>query len=431
MKILLITTTYPTPALPRQGAFNRTLVESLRARHEVRVIAPVPWTKSISFSIRNNEFGTLYPVYFYPPKLLREQYHYFYWLSIRSALNRLGKEFTPDAVLGYWLHPDGAAAVRAAKRYRVPSIVMSGGSDLRLLPRQRGRRMSVARVLENADRLIVFSQDLAAQAQLLGMSPQKIDVVYRGVDRNCFSVQDRGVAREACGLPNEALVFFWAGRFEAVKNPKLLLNACQVWKRKWGNRLRVVMAGDGPLRHQLHQLRQQLRLDENVVFTGNLTQGKLAEYYNAADLTVLTSHSEGIPNVLLESIACGTPFVATKVGGVAEIATPGVDHLVSPDDEDALAAAVIEQVQHPRTGQRRFVPTDLAGMADQFDASLARGLSPGESEDLIADEPEKSKPQPHRNLVTEESESKGIRISAANEWIDRTSNVRDVARESV
>ncbi len=376
MKILLITTTYPTPRRPRQGAFNRVMVEAISARHDVRVIAPVawtqvPWTRS-PFSKPSGSGGKdpLHPIFFYPPKILREQYHHFYWLSIRASLWRLEQQFTPDLVLGYWLHPDGDAAVRAAARYGVPAIVMSGGTDLRLLPRQPRRCGAIKRVLVNADRLIVFGRELAAQAHQLGVPANKVDIIYRGVNRECFYSMDQTETRKTCRLASDSVVIFWAGRFEQIKNPTLLLQAAVRWKHQWGDRLRVIMAGDGPLRGHLHQLRRQLDLEQSVQFAGNLKQSELALRYNAADVTVLTSHSEGVPNVLLESIACGTPFVATDVGGVSEIADRQLDRLVSPADVNELAGAVIDSIHHRSLARRAFVPSDLAEMADRFDAAI-------------------------------------------------------------
>ncbi len=152
----------------------------------------------------------------------------------------------------------------------------------------------------------------------------------------------------------------------------MLLQAAVHWKRAWGERLRVIVAGDGPLRNRLYRLRTQLGLENAVLFAGNLSQRELALRYNAADVTVLTSHSEGTPNVLLESLACGTPFVATDVGGVSEIMTSGMDRLVPAGDATALAAAVGQFMQTAPSGHRGFVPTDLDGMADQIDAVIAR-----------------------------------------------------------
>lgn len=382
MNILLITNTFPTPSRPRQGAFNQVLASALSSRHDMRVIAPIPWTQlpwSPWMRRRNVAAeGTpaMHPTYYYPPGMLRTHHHHFYWRSVVGSIKRLEREFRPDVVLGYFLHPDGAAAVRTAEHFRVPSIMISGGSDLKLLPNQPGRRTAVMRVLQRADRLVVVSRELAGHAIGLGAAESKIDVVYRGIDRACFHPRDRAVARGTCGFDADAIVVLWAGRFEEVKHPAMLLYAALRWRSLWRNRLRVIMAGDGSLRHRLVQLRSQLGLSDTVEFVGDLTQHDLALRYNAADVTVVTSHSEGIPNVLLESIACGTPFVATDVGGISEIATPGIDRLVQDGDVEGLADAVVQQVQSGSASQRRaFVPSDSAGMAAQIEAVIEHAIS--------------------------------------------------------
>ncbi len=318
-----------------------------------------------------------HPIYFYPPKILREYYHWFYWQAIRSSIKCLERHFVPDLVMGYWLHPDGAAAVRAAKHFGVPSIVMSGGTDLRLLPQKPKRCRAILRVLDDADRLIVFSRELASQAESHGISRDKIDVVYRGIDRECFFPANKGISRTNCNLPQDGPVIFWAGRLEPVKNPSMLLHAAAEWKRSWDGRFHVVLAGDGPLRNQLHRLRSELQLETCIHFVGNLPQSKLAQYYNAADVTVLTSHSEGIPNVLLESIACETPFVATRVGGIPEIASIEMDRLVPAGDVNAFAQAVVQSIDTPPRGHRTFVPCDPVAMASQIQAviDLCKGNS--------------------------------------------------------
>lgn len=374
MKILLITTTYPTPVRPHQGAFNRTLVAALRADHDVRVIAPIPWTQSLRLQTGPSECGqTFHPLYFYPPKIVRHQYHRFYWWSIRALLDRLASSFSPDLVMGYWLHPDGAAAVRAAQHLRAPCAVMSGGTDLKWLPGNARRRRALVRVIHQAARLIVFSRDLAREAHRLGVHPDKVQVVYRGVDRKYFHPTNQAESRGACGLPADGVIVLWAGRFEPVKNPALLLRAAIRWRREWGSRLCVIMAGSGSLQRQMQQLRKRMDLQDTVRFVGDVTQNELARYFNAADVTVVTSHSEGIPNVLLESIACGTPFVATDVGGIAEIACSNTDRLVPAGDAEALAESVIERVESGSVERRGFVPPDLATMTSQLIGEQAAG----------------------------------------------------------
>ncbi len=375
MRILFISTTYPTPTRPRQGAFNQVLVHSLRHRNEVQVVAPIPWTQwHEPRSPDVLEELVHHPIYFYPPKFLRAHYAAMYWQSIRRTIQQVGQDFKPDVVLGYFLHPDGYAANIAARHFGVASVVMSGGTDLRLLTKSASRKARIQQTLSQANRLIVVSRELAERAKSLGIQEAKIDVVYRGIDRNCFQPMRRDCARRHCQIPDEAVVILWVGRLEPVKNPALLLAAALRWQQRWNRRLQIKMIGDGALRRELIQRSWKLGLQDVFELLPPMNQQQLARYYNAANATVLTSRSEGIPNVLLESIACNTPLVATNVGGVAEIASPEIDYLVPSEDADSLAEAVIACVEQPSAQSRVFVPYDQLSMAAAVEQALQRAI---------------------------------------------------------
>ena len=138
------------------------------------------------------------------------------------------------------------------------------------------------------------------------------------------------------------------------KGLDVLVDACARLPR--GLDFSLYLAGDGPLRGELTERARRAGLAQRIVFAGTVPHDALPDWFRAADVTVLPSRSEGVPNVLLESIACGTPFVASDVGGVAEIADLRADRLTPAGDADALAAAIVEVLSQPSTGPRRFVP---------------------------------------------------------------------------
>ena len=132
--------------------------------------------------------------------------------------------------------------------------------------------------------------------------------------------------------------------------------------------LRLYLIGDGPLRRNLETKVVEKALTQHVLFTGRVAHRGLPDYYRAADVTVLPSHWEGMPNTLLESQACGTPFVASAVGAIPQLANHGVDELVAPGDRQQLAAAIATCLQ--RTPERHRTATCSAGgweeMADRL-----------------------------------------------------------------
>jgi glycosyltransferase involved in cell wall biosynthesis len=349
MNLLFISNVYPTPVAPTKGVFNSSLARALAAGHRVRVIAPVPWTEELVRSRRGlfpparaeirDGVPVYYPRYYYPPRVLRSAYGWFYWRSIRRVARELIGAERPDVVLTFWAHPDGEAAVRAARECGAPVVSLVGGSDVLMLTRHAGRRARVANVLRSSDAVVAVSRDLAVKIQALGVAPEKVSVWSRGIDSSIFCPGSRAAARERLGMPPDVPALLWVGRMVPVKGLDVLLTACADLQKR-GTDFHLYLVGGGELRRSLEQRARAQNLTARVSFVGERRHAELADWYRAADLTLLPSLSEGVPNVLRESLACGTPFVASRVGGIPEIATEPWAHLVPPGDPAALAGAV-------------------------------------------------------------------------------------------
>jgi glycosyltransferase involved in cell wall biosynthesis len=383
MRILLFTNNFPSPWQPTRGTFNFELARALAASHELRVVAPVSWvdeyraasTRSATVvrrTERRNGMTVYYPRYYYTPKVGRRWYHEFLWRSVRLTLRRDLSGFRPEAVLGYWTHPDGTVAVRYAREIDARAFVMVGGSDLLLSTPGSVRRRLVCRTLNAADGVIPVSKDLERHVLTCGVPPDRVHVVYRGVDRGRFFPGDRVEARSKLGLATDIPVFLWVGRMVPVKGVDVLLQAVARVQRLT-NRFALALVGDGPERRRLEQLGAMLGLGEVVRWIGSVSHGDLPDWYRAADWCILSSHSEGVPNVLIEARACGTPFVAPGVGGVDELAIAGVDRVVVPDDPIALAKNVTDCLVHPAVNRDWLAAqaTDVAIAAQRVAALLA------------------------------------------------------------
>jgi glycosyltransferase involved in cell wall biosynthesis len=119
----------------------------------------------------------------------------------------------------------------------------------------------------------------------------------------------------------------------------VLIDACEQLKKR-GMTFRCYIVGAGEMRPSLEAQIKLLGLGEQVKLVGSKPHRELPTWFRAADVFVLPSYSEGIPNVLLEAVACGTRYVASRVGGIPEIAHLGMGWLVPPGDVDALAAGI-------------------------------------------------------------------------------------------
>ena len=199
---------------------------------------------------------------------------------------------------------------------------MVGGSDILVLANEPSRRPGIRKTLDEADAVVTVSNDLHAHIRDLGIADDKIHVVRRGVDDTIFYPGESTQARKALGLPHDKQIGLFVGRLVDVKGLKYLLSAMAESNGTESicpEQFQLFLVGDGPLRQPLERQAQKLNIASRVHFLGKLPHSQLGTWYRAADVTLLPSLSEGIPNVLLESLACGTPFVASDVGGISEI----------------------------------------------------------------------------------------------------------------
>jgi glycosyltransferase involved in cell wall biosynthesis len=276
--------------------------------------------------------------------MLRSHYGWFLWHSIRPVMLKEVHKFAPDVVLAGWIHPDGECALRMAALVDVPCVMRTGGSDVLMLAQNSSRRQRICAVLERADAVICVSNHLMRAIVDLGVSSSSVYVVRNGVDRTLFVPGNRGVARKRLNLPADAAVVLWVGRMDPIKGLDVLIDACGAVIRTEPN-FCLCLVGDGPLRTHLWNRVVSEGLERHVRLVGSMAQETLADWYRAADLTVLPSYSEGLPNVLVESRSCGTPFVASDVGGVSEIVDSRLDRLVPPGDARMLGEAILESLR--------------------------------------------------------------------------------------
>jgi len=181
----------------------------------------------------------------------------------------------------------------------------------------------------------------------LGIDPAKILLGRNGVDLAKFRLGDRDAARRRLGFTGTTLLS--VGNLIPLKGHDLAIRALASLPEA-----RLAIVGGGPERANLERLAVRLGLGDRVRFFGRVPHDALPEIYLAADALLLLSTSEGLANVLIEAMACGTPVIATPVGGTPEVVTsPAVGELVAERNPAAAAAAIAKVVE--RGADRRAV----------------------------------------------------------------------------
>jgi glycosyltransferase involved in cell wall biosynthesis len=233
------------------------------------------------------------------------------------------------------------------------------------------RRAAVVSTVSHAFARLVISE--------LGVSPWKVEIAPPGVDLHRFAPGDRVAARERMGVPPGSRVVVTARRLVDRVGVDLLLDAwrsvvCAVDDPS----LVLLIAGDGPRRRDLEQQAAALGIARSVRFLGRIDDDELPALYCAADLAVVPSRAlEGFGLVVLEALACGTPVIATQVGGLPEVLEPlGEQLVVAPNAAaigEALAAALGGHLEMPTAGACR-AHAERYDWASAADAAIAQYL---------------------------------------------------------
>lgn len=349
LSILTATTLFPNPVQRAHGVFVETRLRHLLASGEVtaHVLAPIPWLPPM---VRYSSYGPLqtvpsreqrngliveHPRYLVVPKFGMTLTPLTLYRAMRKrfvALLKEGHRF--DLIDAHYFYPDGVAAVRLAREFNLPVTVTARGTDLNLIPEFPAPRKMILDAAAKADGMITVCQALKDTLIEMGVADERVTVLRNGVDLELFRPVDRAAARSALGLSRRTLAS--VGLLIDRKGHHHIIRAL---KDLPDNDL--LIAGDGPDRRALERLVVEEGVADRVRFLGSVDQNRLREIYNAVDALVLASSREGWANVLLESMACGTPVVASAVWGTPEVvARPEAGVLMPSLDPQGVAEGV-------------------------------------------------------------------------------------------
>lgn len=344
-RVAVVTRYFPSSGEPAQG---RSLYETLRVlgrRAEVRVFYPnaaypkILQPRSRTYARLNLDFrppGVSVHYFNYPalPLISRPLNG---WMAARTLLPHV-RAFAPDVVFGCFLYPEGYAALRIGKALGVPVAAMSIGSDLNRIGDSLSERRTRT-VLREADAIVTVSDDLRRTAVAKGAQEARTRAILNGCNLEVFRPGDRGQARERLGIDASAEVVVYVGRMDLKKGLRELVEAVAALHRRRPH-LHCYLVGKGPDRPAIEEAMRANGAGGFVHLVPGCAFEEVSAWMTAADAVTLPSYMEGCPNVILESLACGRPVVATNVGGIPEILDDSCGRLVPARDSAKLAEAL-------------------------------------------------------------------------------------------
>jgi len=359
IKTLLFSTLFPSAARPVHGIFVETRLRELLKSGEIetKVVAPVPW-----FPFNHKIFGeygqfaatprcehrngidVYHPRYFLPPKIgMNIAPHTLARAALPIIRKIIADGFDFDLIDAHYYYPDGVAANFIAQRLGKPFVVTARGTDLNLIPRHAYPRKLILQTAEAAKASIGVCRALMETLADLGAEPDKLKVFRNGVDLVKFQPEDRDQARSRLRITAPTILLS-VGHLVERKGHHIAIEAMPMLPAD----VQLVIVGAGPERLALETLAKQLNVQDRVRFTGQLPNTELKGWYSAANALVLCSSREGWANVLLESMACGTPVIATNIWGTPEVvSSPDAGVLMRERTAEALVEGFAELFRNP------------------------------------------------------------------------------------
>ncbi len=391
MKILTYSTLFPNAAFPQHGIFVAERLKHLLAGSDIdaTVVAPIPWVpmqsklfpryskwSTVPTSDVNGSVDVLHPRYPVIPKVGMSIAPTLLALWTLSTLRRLqssGLDF--DLIDAHYFYPDGVAAALLGRWLNKPVVITGRGTDLNLIPQHWAPRKQIQWAASSAVAMATVSESLRTVLTALGVSESKTRTLRNGVDLEVFRPLDsRKESREKLGISGVSLLT--VGHLIERKGHHFAIQALE----RLSKDVELRIAGDGPMEASLRKTAAECNVAERVHFMGRLDRPALVDAYNAADILLLASSREGMANVLLESMSCGTPVVATDVWGAPEVVNDQSGELVPSRDPVDLANGVERLLQRgvTRAGVRQHAEqfswqATTEGQLDMFARAIRAG----------------------------------------------------------
>lgn len=360
LKILVFTSLFPNNIWTHHGVFikERTTHTARLEDCQIKVVAPVPYFPPLRINrrwlfsqiLRKEEIEGLevsHPRYFMIPKVSMFLQGVMMFLTVLPHVRKVRQDFDFDVIDAHYVYPDGFAAVLLGMVLGKPVVVSARGTDINVYKEFRLIQRFLQFTLRRASRVISVSAALKQAMAGLCIPPDKIAVVSNGVDMNKFYSISKSEARQKLDLP-EGKLLLSVGHLIEGKGFDLILKAFRIiLDQQPGRKISLAIVGEGYFRRELESLIHSLRLGDCVRLTGDRPHSELKYWYNAADVFCLASSREGWPNVILESLACGTPVVATPVGGIPEILCSEEYGLLVARQEEEIARGLVHALDKP------------------------------------------------------------------------------------
>ncbi len=355
LRVLTLATLFPSIAKPNFGIFVQRQTAALAARDGVDItvinpigIAPWPFGEAHPDVPEQEEYHGLMvyrPRFFAVPKIGGPLNPGMIARAVLPLAKRLHDENPFDVIDAEFFYPDGPAAMRIAGALNIPFTVKARGADIHYWGQATGCRGQILQAARRASGLLAVAGSLRDDMVALGIDADKIMVHYTGLDKTRFALRNRAEEKAKLGITGPLVLSI--GALIPRKNQDIVIRALVDLPG-----VTLMLAGLGEAEASYRALAQQCGVADRVRFLGAVPHDDLPAICAAADVMALVSKSEGLANAWVEALACGTPIVASNVGGAPElIRSPSAGRIVD-QTPTAVAAAITDLIHNPVPPER-------------------------------------------------------------------------------
>ncbi len=268
------------------------------------------------------------------------------YLISKNKIKRWHKEKPFDVIFAIQLFPEADMAVRFSRLLNIPAVGLGIGTDVNSITSQEEVKYNkFVRICKNLEGTLACGKSVARKID--SVCDKNTETVYGVLDPEVFKpVEDKKRLREELVISTDKFILLFAGHLNKAKGIYELVDAFNDLKKNIPNTL-LYICGDGGERNNLSDYIEKKELNGQVNALGNVHPEKMHKWMQASDIFVLPSHTEGVPNVVMEAMACGTPVVTTRVGGIPDaIGENNGAILIEPKKVDELTEALIKILEN-------------------------------------------------------------------------------------
>jgi len=366
LRVLAISGNFPHRDDPACGIFAaRQFAEMKRQGADVTVMVPVARAPKFILKLgmyrqfRRREFIEYEGLDIVEDSFLRlpGKYSLFFdgfsaYLTIRNEIRRRHKQ-KPYSVIyarGFWLEAD--VGIRLGRLLGIPVVGAGIGSDVNVRP-DRGRLFHgfFRRIARKLDMTMATGSGVAKKIE--AVNGNHTEVMGGVVELDKFvPTKNKSAVRRELGLPEDRKIILFVGHIIKSKGVYELLDAFEAICGRFPQAM-LYMCGEGDERGPLMEAVKRRGLAGRVEMPGNILPDMVPKYMQAADVFALPSYNEGMPNVLMEAMACGLPVIATNVGGIpAAVGDGNAAILIEPGNADEIEKTLIRLIEDAQFSQR-------------------------------------------------------------------------------